>query len=198
MKKRKIVSVLVVILLVSWGGFNFLKKGDKPGVGEEEANDFQVYENSRGKFRLMIPVGWKAEEATDEAKFVSRVIFRPTAESRRVGTMGEMSVTILAATSSASLSTGTEFDLWSTMAAQPATTAGMWKVKNDELGGKPAVRLAEIIPIAGERGLKFWSTTSWMHNNGLNYYVNMMGNGAGDFSEEPQLSWMLSKFELLD
>jgi hypothetical protein len=145
-----------------------------------------------------VPANWQTEEATPGGKFVARAVFRPTAESLKVGNIGEMSVTVIATPSATqALASQQEFDNWLRQPVTSATEGAIVKLANEVVAGQPAVRLAVIEPIPEQPGIKFWSVTSWFRHEGVNYYVNMMGNGADFKSETGPFDWILSKFELL-
>lgn len=185
--------------MVIAGVFLWREYGQKSQIPAEEVTpNFQMYENKKARFSLMIPTGWRIEEATDEGKFVARVVFIPTAESIKVGNIGELSVTVVATPSANQpLATQDEFDYWLTQPIGNSTDGAVVKIANETVAGKMAVRLAEVEAIPQEPGLKFWSVTSWFRREGLNYYINMMGNGTDFKSESGPFLWMLSKFLFL-
>lgn len=182
------------MILVS--SFMWIKNNQTIKV-EEVADDYVIYENSRGKYKMMIPKDWSIDEASGSGVFSTRVIFRPTENSKKIGNLAELSVTVVPATSTGSaFSTQAEFDEWISKPESAATMDGIFKIKNETISGKPSVRISELASVE-EKNTKFWSSTSWLRADGDNYYINMLGNGPGDFAEESSFSWLLSKFEVL-
>ena len=164
---------------------------------EEVADDYVIYENSGGEYKMMIPKNWSIDEASGSGVFSTRVVFRPTENSKKIGNLAELSVTVVPATSTGSaFSTQAEFDEWIAKPDSAATMDGMFKIKNETISGKPGVRISELASVE-EKNTKFWSSTSWLRIDGNNYYINMLGNGPGDFAEESSFAWLLSKFEVL-
>jgi len=194
MKKGKwwlaVVAVMVILLWLQYG-----QKG-KPAV-EEITPEYQVFQNEDGKYRLMVPAGWQ-EEATSGGKFVSRTVFLSTESSKKIGNIGEFSVTVISSPSAEQkMATKEEFEWWMSQPVKEASAGGIVKLENDTVSGQPAVRLAEMIAIPEKKGVNYWSVTSWFRKDETNYYINMMGNGADFKKEMGPFLWMLSKFSFL-
>lgn len=182
--------MLVIVIL----SFFWIKNNQTIEI-KESPEDYVTYENLKGKYKMMIPKGWSVEEASDSGLFISRVIFRPTRDSIKIGNLAELSVTIVPGTSTGSAySSQAEFDEWFAKPETAATMDGIFKTKNETLSNNPSVRISELATVE-EKNTKFWSSTTWSRIDNNNYYINMMGNGPGDFAEESRFSWLISKFE---
>jgi hypothetical protein len=189
------VGVVIVMGITGWlvgRGRNF----PKPTVNR--AVEYQSYQNKKGGFKIMIPKGWRGLEASDEGKFVARIVFRRTTLSEAVGNMGEIDITVVASPSvSQPFSTSGEFEDWRAIPDQAATGTGTIKLKNEEVAGIQAVRLAEVDMVPEDIRQSWWSVTTWFIKGGINYYVNMMGNGSLTEAELGPFELILASFKWL-
>lgn len=192
--KYKIWIGILVFIMVSVGLWVFRNRNYQT---QTQNDDFVEYVNNKIGYKMLIPNGWNIFESSESGIFLSRVAFRPSDKSKSIGNMGEISVTVVATSSgNYAFSTKKEFDEWYGKPDEKASGEGIFKFKNETISGFPALRIAEVSKIEN-KNTNFWSSTSWAIVDGKNFYINMMGNGVGDFSEDKIFSWLVSKFEVL-
>ena len=187
MKKRKGLLLVVVLFLLLATGLSYIWKN----------SDYQRYVSVSGKYSTNVPRNWQIEESTESGKFVARVVFKPTETSFRAhpSNIGEMSVTVVSQPSLAQpFSRPEELQMWREKEDKPATGSGMIKLKNEQLGGADAVRVAEVDMVVGNSQNDWWSVTTWAIKDSVNYYVNMMGNGELGKPEWEVFEGMLKGF----
>ncbi len=76
-----------------------------------------------------------------------------------------------------------------------ASGTGTIKLKNEEVAGLPAVRIAEVDMVTEDIKQSWWSVTTWFIKDKINYYVNMMGNGSLSDEELVPFGKILDSFQ---
>jgi hypothetical protein len=197
MKKQAklIAGILLTILIMGLGWWK--RESLQAFVLGVFKPDMQIYVSDSGKFSAKLPGGWELETSTPEGMFVTRVVASPKTGGYQAGNIGQMSITITA-TSSADqpLSTPTEFEIWQNKPDQEVKGTGLFKVKNEEVAGSKAVRLAEADMVEESVDQSFWSVTTWFRKEDKNYYINMMGNGKLTTVENDFFDKVLNGFKL--
>jgi hypothetical protein len=156
---------------------------------------FEPYLNKSGKYSFALPAKWKINDASSEAKFVSRTMISPVEGAQQLGNIAQITITIVATPGAGQpFSKQTEFEEWWSKGNQEIKGTGIIKLGNESVAGERAVRLAEVDMVEENVDDSFWSVTTWFRRNSLNYYVNMMGNGSLTDKELNALSQMLGKF----
>jgi len=188
------IGILVIIGLICW----FFVKGstDKRKLNTV-INIFKIYISNKGRYQINIPSNWDKYESTESGKFTARTVWQISQSGVSLGNISQISVTVIASPAAGQeLSTQNEFDDWyKKKDGEQATNSSVIKVKNEEISGIKAVRLKEEAILADDEPNSFFSQTSWLRKDKVNYYINVMGNGLLTDKEKALFEEIKSSFK---
>jgi len=192
---KKLVGILILVLFATFTGWRLWINYKMENNVEVNNIAYRDYENPKAGYKVRIPAGWYVAEASDEGRFVARTVFKRTVD-HLVGSIGEISITAVASSSAAQpFSRRSEFMEWREKPDESATGTGIIKLKNEEVAGSAAVRIAEVDMVLENINQSWWSVTTWFIKGNVNYYINMMGNGALTGAELLPFDKVLNSFQ---
>jgi hypothetical protein len=197
--KNKILTGVVVLVVFFGLWFMYFRENNQNSLKNTITTEMTDYKNSKGGYVAKVPLKWEVEESTESGKFKSRTVWQVTEDGTYLGNMSQISITVIATPEAKQpLSAQKEFDEWfSKKDGSQATDSGITKVENELISSQSAVMLKEEEVVKEDIPSSFFSYTSWFRKDGINYYINTMGNGLFSDFEKKYFKIILDSFRLL-
>lgn len=180
---RIIIATSFVVFLIVFTIANASRAGKKPSQAAlpqttapsptpTTFKNWKPYENELRGYTVQIPADWEIEEIK------GRAIFTATDEAKRIGSMKEVTITVVnTPQKNQPLTSDKEFTEW--LQKDPKTEipekGRLYKLDNVTVARQEGVILVDFGKL-GEQDSEDWSLVTWFRREKDNYYINAKGD----------------------
>jgi hypothetical protein len=140
------------------------------------SKNLESYTNTTEGYSISKPSLWTVQEITNDDNFDNRVVLLPELNSGQ-GSISEMSITVIKKpVNNQVLASDKEWNTWLNNSTGATDSSGLVVKKGEKM-------------VEGNRAVVLWqekelpegftySIMTWIRKNGVNYYIDALGNGA--------------------